>query len=137
MKKWKIFLLLPLLFLSGCREKEIPKPKVVQQIRVACGEEEKHYTQDGKIRRILYCLRRLSMAGYPDCDPERQKGPEVRVELLFSDGSCRVWYQRCGCFVSPGLGRWRQMQEEEHSLRYLFYLMPPDTVAKEEKNCYN
>ena len=130
MKKWKIFLLLTLFLLTGCQGKPSAKPKVVQQIRVTCGGEEKRYTQDGKMRRILYCLRRFSMAGYPDCDPERQKGQEVRVELRFSDGSRGVWYQRCGKYVSPGLHRWRKM-EEDHSLRYLFYLMPSDIVAKE------
>ena len=134
MKKWKIFLLLPLLLLTGCKKNQPAKPKVVQAIRVMCGEEEKVYTREEKMRRILYCLRRIELSGYPNCDPERQRGEEVRMELEFSDGSREVWYQRCDRFLSPGLRRWQNLREEDPSLRYLFYLMRSDTVAKGEKN---
>lgn len=133
-KKWKIFLLLPLFLLTGCQKGEPAKPRVVEQIQVRCGDLTRVYTQDDKMRRILCCLRQLELAGYPGCDPERQAGNEVRVELRFSDGSCSIWYQRCGSYVSRDLHRWRQLRREDNSLRYLLYLMGSDTVANGEKN---
>ena len=133
-KKWKIFLLLPLFLLTGCQKAEPAKPKVVQAIRVVCGAEEKIYTREDKMRRILYCLRQMELSGYPSCDPERQIGEEVRVVLEFSDGSREIWYQRCDRFLSPGLRRWQNLRKEEPSLRYLFYLMRSDTVAKGAEN---
>ena len=129
MRKWKILLLLPLLLLTGCQKAEPAKPKVVQQIRIECADVGKVYTQDEKMRRILNSLRRLELVGFPTCDPERQVGNVLRVELLFSDGSRSLWYQRQDRYVSRGLHRWRQLREEDPTLRYLFYLMEPDTVA--------
>lgn len=128
-KLWKIFLLLFLL--TGCGRTETAKPKVVQQIRMSCGEINKVYTRDDKVRRVLYCLRQQETAGYPGCDPERQVGDEVRLELCFSDGTTRVWRQRCGKYLSRNLHRWQCLAQEDHRLRYLLLLMDSDFVAKE------
>lgn len=134
-KLWKIFLLL--LLLTGCGKAEPAKPRVVQQVRVTCGGITKVYTRDDKVRRVLYCLRQQETAGFSPCDPERQVGEEVRVELLLSDGACRVYRQRCGRYVSRDRHRWRRLAEEDHRLKYLLYLMEPDIVANDAVNCYN
>ena len=123
-----------LLLFTGCGRAEPARPRVVTAVRVACGETIKEFTRDDKIRRVLYCLRKQEMAGYPGCDPERQTGQEVRVELQFSDGTSSVCRQRCGRYVSKDLHRWQRMAEEDHRLRYLFYLMKSDTVAKAGEN---
>ena len=128
--KWKIFLLLPLFLLTGCEKKEAAKPKVVQQIRVTCGDVSRLYTRDDKMRRVLYCLRRQETAGYAPCDPERLLGEDLRVEMRLSDGTSRVYRQKRGRYVSRDLHRWRNLRDgQDYRLRYLLYLMESDAVA--------
>lgn len=134
-RNWKLFLMMGLAFLlTGCRAAEPAPTPVVEQIRVTChrGQAEltRSYTQEDKLQRILYHLRQQDYDGYAKNDPERLAGDDLRMELLFSDGTCRIYRQRCDRYLSRDLHRWRNIpQEQGKRLRYLLYLMESDAVA--------
>lgn len=134
-RNWKILLMVSLtLILTGCRAEKLEPTPVVEQIRVTCrqGQEEltRSYTREDKLGRILYHLRLQDYYGYAKTDPERMLGDDLRMELFFSDGSCRVYRQRCDRYLSRDLHRWRNIpQKQGKRLRYLLYLMESDAVA--------
>lgn len=131
-------MLLCCVFFTGCRERVAYCPSVVTGVEVLCrdrGEElVRHYTDGAKLRRVLVCLRQQTMGGNVRVDPERLRGRALQVNLRMSDGSTRIYRQKCGRFQSKDGRRWQAVRQGGDRLYYLLLLMPSDPVAKTARN---
>lgn len=120
-KCWKFLIILFLcLSVAGCGRKPPAQIRVVTQVDVVYdygyGQIQRHYTQPQKIQLVLNYLRLQENLGPADMDPERVKGSAFRIDVRLSDGTGRVYYQRCGRYLSKEYHSWQKIDPKQAAL---------------------
>ena len=104
------------LCLSGCAEKRENGGPVVCEVDVTCRRgkqmQQFQYTQPGKMEMVLDYLRLQPDLGPVDADPERYAGEQIRIDVILSDGTARVYYQQAGQFMSRQLHPWQRIDPQ-------------------------
>ena len=122
MKLFKsILIILLLCMLSGCGGDRVGETKpagyrVVTQIHVfqrnTFGETEYRYEDPERMQQILNYLRWVDPYGIPEEDPMTQPGEEFVIRMYYSDGTTKIYHQRCDRYLRVGEGAWKKIAPE-------------------------
>ena len=101
--------------LSSCSNKAAPEnPPQMHYVTEICisydgssGSGTRCYTSAAEMQPILNYLRRLKQLGAPSEDPEAISGDEFRIQLNYSDGTDKLYRQRCGRYLKEGSAPWQ------------------------------
>lgn len=126
--------ILAILSLCGCGRKPVAPGRVVTQVDITCENEtrvcHRCYTQPEKIRMVLNYLRLQEDQGLADVDPERLAEPGFRINVRMSDGSCGVYYQRGGHYLSKKYQPWKKIDPKMAAQFYRMLQMNPTDMEK-------
>lgn len=131
-----------LLFLPGCcrilYQQDATGYRVVSQVDITYQNENlrahRQFLQQDKIQQILTYLRLLDPYGVPLGDPEEVTGREYEIQVLYSDGSRRVYHQRADRYFRTEGGPWKRIDPQKALLLGgLFGMMPSDRSASGEE----
>lgn len=129
MKKW-IFILIGLLFLTGCRSAPVekaPQYRVVSQITVTTAHGEQDFFTQRKMIRLLDYLRSLDPYVPAPEDPSAIEGELTAITLNRSDGSHITYWQKGDRYLMKEGDLWRRIDPEAgRRLKLLLAVMPED-----------
>ena len=131
MKKWILWLTaLLLLTATGCRAKQEPKPlKVVSEIVVNCENcaslTRRYYNTEEKMQMVLGHIRKVGIQDTPEIDPETLSSRLININIIFSDGSRKVYSLKGNCYFRESGGTWKEISEEKAAEFYLDLLLTP------------
>ena len=133
-KYFKLLLLfLGCLWLCGCKSKPVQPtaPVLVTQVDIHAQHQGQmasyHYLDARKMEAVLYYLRTLENLGPAKTDPERIIGDSYRIDVIFSDGSRRIYRQQANRFLSRNSRPWHRINAGRAALLYpLLESMPSD-----------
>ncbi len=107
------------LLLCGCRASAAGQPaqplRVVTQVDVTCRQDEdiwqRHYTQPEKAQAVLSYLRLLKYRGTET--PEETDGLLFEIQVLFSNGSQKAFFQQGDSHLRRDGGPWEKIDPEQ------------------------
>ncbi len=123
MRKVRILLILLAITAScwGCgRQVQTPQAaRIVTAISVTYENgpihTQRHYTASDKMRTILHYLRFIDCHGKPEEDPETVTGSSIRIELTYSDGKTKTYWQKADQYLLEEGKDWQKI-DPKHGL---------------------
>lgn len=105
-----------LLSMCGCGRKQRDKVRVVTAVQVTISDDNnmtlRQYTKPQNIQKVLNYLRLQENLGAAEEDPERLTGTAFVIDVMLSDGSHSVYYQRGGRYLSKEYHSWQKIDRE-------------------------
>ncbi len=99
----------------GCaKEEPASQPiRIVTEISVTYEngplQTQRHYTASQKMRTILHYLRFIDLYGKPEEDPESVSGSSIRIELTYSDGKTKTYWQKADQYLLEEGKGWQKI----------------------------
>lgn len=121
MKKWAVIFLLLVIFFTfgGCRQtfsQNGIRANVVQSVHVRCEDAEnvvhRQFTDPGKIRLVLLCIRKLGPDFPAGAGVEAISGRTMHITLTCADGSQTTYRLKNNLYIQKNSGTWRQISPE-------------------------
>lgn len=131
MKKWILCLTaLVLMAVTGCGKRQEPKPlKVVTQIVVNCENcaslTRRYYNTEEKMQMVLQHIRGIGIQDTPQIDPETIQSRVIHINIIFSDGSRKVYSMKSNNYFREGNGPWKEINADIAAAFYLDLLLTP------------
>ena len=112
-----LLILIALAGLPGCARKEEKTVSVVTGVQITESNGNRsicrQYTHPQNIQMVLDYLRLQENLGIAEEDPERLSGTAFVIDVILSDGSHSVYYQRGGRYLSKKYHPWQKIDTKK------------------------